>query len=337
MRSYSSPTRLLIALLACIFSASLSGCVFVSASLNPFGGRPEPLEEHVVAGQGKDKILLLDISQMITADEQQSAFSLRRRQSTVADVEEQLQQAAKDDRIRAVVLRINSPGGTVTASDVIFHRLMEFKEERHIPLIAHFGDLATSGAYYVSIAADEIVASPTTVTGSIGVVMIGLNVEGLMTKIGVTNQTMKSGAHKDIGSPLRKMTPEESAILQQVLDEMRARFAGLVLERRPEFARSDKAEAFTDGRIVTAGQALESKMVDQIGYLDEALALAKVRAQVSQARVIMYRRPGDYAENIYSKSAAKAGDMQVNLVNLDMSSLLPAPQGFLYLWTPGGY
>ncbi|HUI25735.1 MAG TPA: signal peptide peptidase SppA [Candidatus Kryptonia bacterium] len=330
-------TRLVSPLLVVMWTASLSGCVFISAAINPFGQRPEPLQEHVVSGEGKDKILLLDISHVISADEQQGTFGLQRRESTVANVEEQLQQAAKDDRVKAIVLRVDSPGGTVTASDIIYHRLMEFKDQQHLPIIAHFGDVATSGAYYVSLAADEIIASPTSVTGSIGVVMAGINVEGLMSKLGVSNQTIKSGAHKDIGSPLRKMTAEESAILQHVLDEMHARFAGLVRERRPQFAASDKVDEFTDGRIVTAGQALDAKLVDRIGYLDDAIADARGRAQLSQARVVMYRRPGDFAENIYSQSVARTDGLQVNLVNLDLGVFLPSQPGLLYLWMPGGY
>ena len=316
-------------------SMALSGCVFISAAISPFGGRPEPLEERVVSGQGKDKVLLIEISRVITAEEQEGSFGLRRRESTVANVEEQLQQAAQDDRVKAIVLRVNSPGGTVTASDVIYHRLMAFRDQRQVPIIAHFGDIATSGAYYVSLAADEIVASPTSVTGSIGVVMAGINLEGLMSKLGVTNQTIKSGEHKDIGSPLRKMTPAELAILQQVLDQMRDRFAGLVRERRPQFAQSDQVDAFTDGRIVTADQALDAKLIDRIGYLDEAIAVARGRARLERARVIMYRRSSEPAENIYSHAALSAP--QVNLVNVDLSGLLPSHAGFLYLWTPGGY
>jgi len=333
MRTHS-PVGFLLPLLMLIASAALSGCVFVSAALTPFG-RVEPLEEHVVSGEGKDKVLLIDISRMITAEEQESSLGLRRRESTVANVEEQLRRAADDDRVKAIVLRVNSPGGTVTASDVIYHRLLTFRDERQVPIVAHFGDLATSGAYYVSLAADEIVASPTSVTGSIGVVMAGLNLEGLMTKLGVANQTIKSGAHKDIGSPLRKMTPEELAILQHVLDEMRDRFAGLVRERRPQFAQSDKVDAFTDGRIVTADQALDAKLVDRIGYLDDAITVARARAHLDRARVVMYRRSSDPAENIYSQSALSSST-QVNLVNFDLGALLPSHAGFLYLWMPGG-
>jgi protease-4 len=311
---------------------SLSGCFFISGNINPFGGGPAPLEERVVAGIGKEKIVLIDVERTITAEEQQQAFGLRRRESTVARVEEELQKAAGDERVRAIVLRINSPGGSVTASDVIYHRLRQFAQERRVPIVAHMGDVAASGGYYVALAADEIVASPTSVTGSIGVILFGVNVEGLMSKLGVSNQTFKAGAHKDIGSPLRPMTKEESAILQTVLDSLQARFVGLVRERRPQFSGD---AAYVDGRILTAEQALAGKLIDRIGYLDDALNAARQRAQLTQARVVMYRRPGEWGETIYSR-APLSGDTQVNLslLNVDMSGLGFGTPRFMYLWWP---
>ncbi|MBI4516393.1 MAG: signal peptide peptidase SppA [Deltaproteobacteria bacterium] len=322
----------LVAALSALF-AGPSGCVFVSGSINPFARGTEPLEEHTVAGEGRDKILLLDISQVISDEEQQTAFGFKRRESTVARVEEELRHAAGDDRVKAVILRINSPGGTVTASDVVYHRLMSFKADRGLPLVAQMMDVATSGGYYVALAADEIVASPTTVTGSIGVVLYGFNLEGLLAKVGVTNQTIKSGTHKDIGSPLRRMTAEESAIMQSVLDEMQSRFVGLVRQRRPRF---DGAAAALDGRILTAGQALEAKLVDRIGYLDDAVTAARTRAQLGQARVVMYRRPGEYAHNIYSRAAVAGGGVQFNLLHLETGGLLSGGPRFMYLWLPFG-
>lgn len=330
MRANRGARRL--ALLAMALLPSLSGCFFISGNINPFGGGPAPLEERVVAGIGKEKIVLIDVERTITAEEQQQAFGLRRRESTVARVEEELQKAAGDERVRAIVLRINSPGGSVTASDVIYHRLRQFAQERRVPIVAHMGDVAASGGYYVALAADEIVASPTSVTGSIGVILFGVNVEGLMSKLGVSNQTFKAGAHKDIGSPLRPMTKEESAILQTVLDSLQARFVGLVRERRPQFSGD---AAYVDGRILTAEQALAGKLIDRIGYLDDALNAARQRAQLTQARVVMYRRPGEWGETIYSR-APLSGDTQVNLslLNVDMSGLGFGTPRFMYLWWP---
>jgi protease-4 len=316
---------------AATLAVPLSGCVLVTGTLNPFATKPQPLEEHVVSGEGKAKVLLIDISKTITGQEEEEAFGVKRRESTIARVREQLDLAAEDDHVRAVVVRINSPGGTVTASDIIYHQLMDFKHNQGVPVVAQCLDMATSGAYYVALAADEIIAAPTSVTGSIGVVMYNVNVSALMGKIGVADQTIKAGKHKDIGSPLRKMTPEEERILQTVLNQMQDRFLGLVRERRGKLT-ADGIKTIADGRILTADQALQLGLVDRIGYLQEAIAQAEHRAGVSRARVIMYRRPDEFAENVYSR--VPAGPPQMNFINFDFGGLHPMTPQFLYMWLP---
>lgn len=313
----------------------LPGCVLITGEFNPFASKPEPLEEHVVSGHGSAKVLLLDVSRIISGEDEEGAFGIKRRESTTARVRQELEQAGKDDRVRAVVLRINSPGGTVTASDIVFQEIMRFKAERHVPVVAQMLDMATSGGYYVALAADEIVASPTTVTGSVGVVMYGVNLSGLMEKLGVTNQTLKAGERKDIGSPLRRMTPEEQRILQDVLNQMQQRFLGLVQTQRPNLAET-AMQTISDGRILSADQALQAGLVDRIGYLDDTLQLAKQRAGVSDARVVLYRRPDDYAENIYSTAAVRAplASMQMNLLNVNLSGLGLSTPNFMYMWLP---
>ncbi len=310
---------------------SLPGCVFITGNSNPFSAVPEPLEEHVVSGEGRDKILLIDVSRVITGQEEEDALGVKRRDSTTARVREELDKAAKDDRVRAVVLRINSPGGTVTASDIVFHQVMDFKARRRVPVVAQMLDMATSGGYYVALSADEIVASPTTVTGSVGVVMYGLNLSGLLQKIGVKNQTLKAGEHKDIGSPLREMTPDEAAILQTVLAQMHQRFLTLVAEQRPGMS-PEALRSIADGRILTAEQAVELHVVDRLGYLDDTVASAVRRAGLARARVVMYRRPEQFAENIYSRAAVPA---QINLMNVDFGGLAYSAPQFMYLWLPG--
>jgi protease-4 len=307
------------------------GCIVVSGPINPFSQRQQPLRETVVSGEGRDKVLLLDISRVITGEERERTFGLSTEESTVARVQEELRKARDDSRVRAVVLRINSPGGGVTASDTIYREVRRFAAETKRPVVAALLDVAASGGYYVALAADHVVASPTTVTGSIGVVMIGLNFEGLMAKLGVRNQTMKAGANKDLLSPLRAATPEERAIVQSILDELHERFIALVQENRPRLKRAE-IERITDGRIFTAAQALELGLVDQIGYLDDAIATARRAAGVERARVIIYHRPDEYRENIYSRAvpAGRGGDAW------SVALRLPDDRGprFMYLWAP---
>ena len=318
--------------------AGQSGCVFVSGNVNPFGEQRQQFEETVVAGEGRDKILLLDVSDVITGREEEGAFGFSSEESTVARVEEGLRRAAEDDRVRAVVLRIDSPGGGVTASDAIYREIVRFREETGRPVVAELMDLATSGAYYVALAADHIMANPTTVTGSIGVILMGLNVEGLMGKLGIQDQTVKSGVHKDLLSPFRRPTPGDREIVQGVIDELHARFVALVRERRPRVATGDLGE-LTDGRIFTASQAVASGLVDEIGYVDEAVRKAQSACGLDRARVIMYHRPDEYRENMYSRgnlaplrSAARGRGWD----ELGLTLSLPERRGvrFMYLWLP---
>ena len=162
-----------------------------------------------------------------------------------------------------------------------------------MPMVAVMMDVAASGGYYVALAADTIVAHPTTVTGSIGVIMLSVNAEGLMQKIGVATDTIKSGERKDMGSPFRALTPEERAIFQSVIDDLHRQFVAKVVERRklPEAT----AATLADGRIYTADQALGHKLVDRIGYMPDAMEAARRAAGLDEARVVVYKRPASTA------------------------------------------
>jgi protease-4 len=328
LRQPRSPVASL-ALLA-LLSAATPGCVLITGTFDPFSTTPEPLEEHVVSGKGRQKVLLIDVSNVISSKEQEGALGIKREEATTARVLEELKRARDDDHIRAVVLRINSPGGTVTASDIVFHEIMRFKHERGVPVVAQLLDLATSGAYYVALAADEIVASPTSVTGSVGVVMYGINVAGLMERVGVKDQTLKSGELKDAGSPLRPMTPADTRLLDAILAQMQERFLTTVKERRPGVSE-EALRTIADGRVLTADQAMQLGLIDRVGYLDGTVENATRRAGVPEARVIMYRRRREFADNLYSY--VPIGAPQVNLVHIDLGSLAQPPQ-FMYLWLP---
>src|SRR6185295_18674790 len=249
-------------------------------SLSMLGGR-QPLEETTVGGEGRDKVLLVDLSGVINDTPTKRAFGLVEEESTLARIEEELERAADDSRIKAVVLRINSPGGGVTASDQIYGDVIRFKKERRVPVVAALGDLAASGGYYVACSADRIVAHPTSVTGSIGVIMMNFNLEGLLGKVGVRNQTFKAGEHKDILSPFRSATPEERRIVQSILDSLHARFITVVRESRPRIDGGRIGE-LTDGRIFDAAQARDAGLVDEVADLHGAIELAKRAAGVEK-------------------------------------------------------
>src|SRR5205814_5392348 len=282
----------------CVLALGTSGCFVSLGNLAALRGA-RLLEETRLEGEGRAKLLLVDVSNVITDLPTKHAFDLVEEESTVERVHAELKKAADDERVKAIVLRVNSPGGGVTASDDVYGEIVRFKKERKVPVVAALGDLAASGGYYVACAADRIVAHPTTVTGSIGVILTGLNLEGLLAKVGVRNQTFKAGEHKDLLSPLRAATPEERRIVQSILDALHARFVGVVRESRPRLDVSRLAE-LTDGRIFDAPQALRGGSYDLSADVYGALDAAKAAAQVDEARVVAYRRPDETRENIYS-------------------------------------
>jgi len=307
----------------------LQGCSLVNIDLHP---RIHPLEEETVEGKGKAKILLMDVSGMLSDETGGLVLgSPPPRVPIVARVREELQKADEDDAVKALIVRINSPGGTITASDLIYREIDTFKTRRKIPVVAVMMDVAASGGYYAALAADTIVALPTTVTGSIGVIMLTVNAQGLMEKIGVAPLAIKSGEMKDAGSPFRPLTAQERAVFQSVIDQMYGRFVTLIARSRkiPE----DRVRTFADGRIYTAEQAKALGLVDQIGYMDDVVAAARKAAGIEDARVIMYQRPKDYRANFYSAAPAPVPGLEASLQQLTALVSGSGPR-FLYLWWP---
>jgi len=283
-----------------------------------------------VSGSGSARIVLLDIDGEISSESRDSAFGLQLRESTVSRVDAALQKASEDDRVVALILRVNSPGGTVTASDILYDQIRRFRRRTDVPVTAVILDVGASGAYYTALAADEIVANPTSIVGSIGVVLQSVSVSGLMQKIGVRNQSVATGDMKQLGSPLNEMTAEERAVLQSVVDDMYDRFLALVHEHRPNLTEEADRQ-LRDGRIFSAEQALAGGLIDRIEYLDDSIERVKRNTGVEEATVVLYRQPNEHVRGVYSHAAV--GPPQVNLFNLD-SALLPKTPRLLYLWTP---
>lgn len=315
----------LIALLL-LATALLGGCAFVSAPLFP---RPRPLQEQLLEGDGRAKILLLDISGTISEQEKTEGLLGAATPSTVSLLRESLRKAERDDRIAGVILRIDSPGGSVTASDIIRHDILEFKKRRKVPVLACILGVGASGGYYAATAADEIIAHPTAITGSIGVILMKFNVAGLMAKLGVEEQTVKSGEKKDILSPFRRATPEEERLAREIITRFHGRFLDVIMARSGNRLSRDELAALADGRIYTAEQALEARLIDRIGYLDDVIARMRKSIGDEEARVVSYYRPGSYRGSIYAGAGGQPGLAEA-------LTGMPGFSGgsFMYLWQP---
>jgi protease-4 len=307
----------------------LGGCAFVNV---PLTLSPKPLEEKIVEGEGDVKILLLDVTGTIS-EERRRVPGFFEKISMIDEFREALKKAESDRQIAALIIRINSPGGTVTASDILHHEILRYKKKTGKRVVACLMDVAASGGYYVAMAADEVVAHPTTITGSIGVIAVKFNIQELFNKIGVDQETIKSGDKKDILSPFRPSTPEEKKILQAVIDQLHGRFVDVVTAGRKGVDRSEVGK-LADGRIYTAQQAFDHKLVDRIGYLDDAIEGLKSSLQVSKASVVVFYRPGSYKSTIYS-GLSEGGGPVFSLISIDGENILSS-QGvrFLYLWAP---
>jgi len=310
-------------------SAILSGCAYVNVDLFR---ETRPLQEKVIEGEGPGKVLITDISGVLAYDGEDRPGRFKEHISLVARVKEELDKAAEDKEVKALILRIYSPGGTVSASDLLHYEIQKFKEEKEVKVVACFMGLATSGGYYVATAADYIIAQPTTLTGSIGVIALKFNIQGLMEKVGVEEETVKSGDKKDIWSLFRPATPEEKEILQGIIDEYQGGFLQAVRVGRKDLTEEDLA-VIGDGRIFSGQQALELHLVDQLGYLQDAVEWARKSVGMEQAKVVVYHRPGTYVDNIYSMSQGEVLNWLDLLQGGGLQLSTPTPQ-FMYLWLP---
>lgn len=292
------------------------------------------LEEVLVDGDrfSEDKLLQITVSGMIM-DGGGGLFGDA--VTTPSGVRQVLERAREDESIRGVLLVVNSPGGGVTASDTILDELKRFKADTNLPVVAYFKDIAASGGYYVAMAADEIHAHPTTITGSIGVILRMVNYRGLYEKIGLSETTIMSDdtPFKDMGSPTREMEPAERERFESIIQEMYERFVDVVDAGRPSLER-ERVEAIANGSIYSAKQALENGLVDSLGYRHDALAALRARAGVGEdAAIVAFQPPLSLLETMLMKAApgAKSHERVAAAVS---ERLLPSGSGLLYLW-PG--
>jgi protease-4 len=281
------------------------------------------------AGGGADKVALVDLEGLIVDAER--GRLLGGGENPVSTFTESLERAEKDRRVKGVLVRVNSPGGTVTASDMVYREILQFKERSGKPVVVLMGEVAASGGYYVSCAADEILAYPTTITGSIGVIIQTFNFTDGMHKIGIHADAITSGPNKAMGSPFQPMPAEQRALLQGIVDEFYANFLGVVETGRGKLTGAELRKWIADGRVITGARAAEVGVVDGLGDLRSAFDAAKRRARIDAARLVKYHRPIEHVGSAYAAAPAGA---QLNLFQLNLGDLPGTGTGFYYLWDP---
>lgn len=240
-------------------------------------------DEQTVEGSGPDRLVIIEVSGVIGA----GGGGLLAGGLSQQQLLSQIRQASEDERVKAVVLRVDSPGGGVVASSELHAALKKLREAgKH--LVVSMGATAASGGYYIAAAGEKIYANPDTFTGSLGVILSLTNLEGTYEKIGFKQLVFKSGQFKDIGSPSRTPSPEEEAILQSIIDQAYQGFVDVIAEGRG--LPRDEVLRIADGRLYTGKQALDLKLIDALGNLDEAIAGAKELAGTDDPLVVRYTR-----------------------------------------------
>jgi len=279
------------------------------------GGRERKFSEEVIeTGPRLSRIAVVSIDGIID-------------QSQAQNFHGQMKAAREDKTVKGLIVRVNSPGGTLSGSDGIYNEISKYRSETGKPVVAFMQGVAASGGYYASVACDNIIAEPTAITGSIGVIMNYFVLQQLLEeKLGVQPVVVKAGARKDWPSAFQKPSDEQLQYLhQRLIDPAYNRFVGIVSDGRKELT-GDDVNRLADGSIYWADEALKEKLIDKIGYIKDAIKEVKSRAGIEKAQVIEYRKTFSLSDILSAKTAAKM-QFDRNILNE-----LAAPQ-VLYLWT----
>lgn len=308
--------------------------VFTGSRTHGFSSGPTLEEVTVEYNRASAKVAVIRVEGMISGDTMEGGHSM------VDVIKAQLERADEDPRVKAVVLRVDSPGGEVLAADEI-HRLIErFQDESTKPVVASMGSLAASGGYYVSAPCRWIVANELTLTGSIGVIMQTFNFRGLMDKVGLKPVVYKSGKHKDMLSGMRppgEISPEEDKMMQSLIQEVYEKFQQVIATGRNKAFEANKSgkqkskplaqdwKEFADGRVFSGNEALRLGFVDELGNFEDAVNRAKGLAGLEQANLIEYRQHYDLSDllRMFGKSDARGirVDVGVDLPKLRAGQL----------------
>ncbi|MBM3294887.1 MAG: signal peptide peptidase SppA [Candidatus Aminicenantes bacterium] len=310
-------------------AAAVLGAAACAPRINiDFLGTPALAEVVLVPSPAAEKVAVLDVDGTIASV---AASGLSREGDILSKIFVRLEKAAADPLVKAVILRLDTPGGEVTASDIIYHEILKFKERTRRPVVGLMMSLAASGGYYIAQACDLVLAHPSTITGSIGVISVFPSLERLFDKVGFRMEVVKSGEMKDAGSPFRSMTEEERRSFQTINDEFHERFLEVVLKGRQGKLTPEALRPLADGRIFTARQALEAKLIDGLGYFEAALEEARALAGLRAAKVVAYTYYPKSKTNLYAGVMGTLPPLDVK----GLDGLLPSLKtGFYYLWLP---
>ena len=333
-------THLVVALVAVLLTTSACLPTRFTIDLAP---NLNELEDTVVIDEQRTagaKVVLVDVNGPLSlgaADP--SPFAADR--NVVDRVVARLERAERDDDVRAVLLRVNSPGGTVAASETLYHELRRFRERTGIPIVASMGEIATSGGYYVALAGDEVYAHRATITGSVGVIIQTFNFSEGLASIGVDGRAVVSRSNKDVANPFEPADEAHYVILQNVVNTFYAGFREHVRQRRPEIP-PDRFDELTDGRVIPGDQAANAGLVDGVTDLRGAFDAAKRLAGIDRADLVAYtvrgREPASLYANTTTASAARPtaalADIDVSLLPRSVSGALSLRPGVAYyIWT----
>jgi len=281
---------------------------------------PKFREQTVVPGNSDSKIAVISLKGVISSSTEGTLGD-----SMVDDMKLALNQAANDASVKGVILSVDSPGGEVTASDIIYHEVTKLRAKK--PVVVYMGSLAASGGYYISCGGSWIVANETTLTGSIGVIISTVKYKDLLGKIGVEPMVFKSGKFKDMLSGSRDMTPEETAYIQGMVMQTYGKFVGIVAAER-HLPEQQLRDGIADGRVISGKDALGDKLINQIGYFEDAVAKARELAGVSDAEVVSYKASAGFGRFLKMLGKADNAKIEVSLEQQLMPALEP---GRLYM------
>jgi protease-4 len=308
------------ALVLLLLGSAVLNLVLIAGSV---GGSSGTIQQSVQSGGGTDKIAVIPVRGIIDT-------------ATSMQFDRFMDMAQADKTVKAVVIEVDSPGGTVTASDEIYHRLKAFKSKKAVPVVVSMGSLATSGGYYAACGADYVFAQPTTFTGNIGVLMPRYNFSKLMEKYGVEETTIVSSGSrfKNAGSSFRPESPEEIRYMQELADSAFSQFKSVVTAGRSSKLKAN-LEDIANGKVFTANTALNMGLIDQVGYLEDAQAHAATAAGLSGPTVVRYHDPPSLLQLLMASSniggtTAKGEGVSIT-VDQKLLHELSTPRP-LYLW-----